>query len=209
MRIVDCEQGSDAWFRARAGIPTASEFATVMARGRGGGESKTRQTYLYKLAGEVITGEPTEGFSNAHTDRGKALEPEARDFYAMMSDTEPQQVGFVVNEARRCGCSPDSLVGDAGALEIKTKLPHLLIEALLRDEVPPEHKAQCQGVLWIAEREWIDVVVYWPRMPTLIKRAYRDETYIRDMASAVDVFNGELHELVGKLRQMRGDREAA
>ena len=34
-QIVECEQGTDEWIAARMGIPTASEFHTVMANGRG------------------------------------------------------------------------------------------------------------------------------------------------------------------------------
>ena len=64
-------------------------------------------------------------------------------------------------------------------LEIKTKLPHLMIEVLGRGAFPPEHVAQCQGALWVAEREWIDIAVYWPRMPRFVKRTTRDEAYIK------------------------------
>lgn len=208
LQIIECEQGTEAWFRARAGIPTASEFGTVMAKGRGGGDSKTRQTYLYKLAGEVITGEPTESFTNVHMERGKVMEPEARDYYAFMQDAEPVQVGFIRSGQK--GCSPDSLIGDDGMLEIKTKLPHLMVEALIRNDFPPEHKAQCQGALWVAEREWIDICVYWPKMPPLIKRAYRDEAYIAEMSAAVDTFNDELNTIVERIRSYGSvTREAA
>jgi hypothetical protein len=115
MQIVECDQGTDEWFRARMGIPTASEFSTVMAQGRGGAESKTRKTYMLKLAGELLTGEPMDKFGNAHTERGKEMEPEARNLYAFMQDCEPQLVGFIRNGQK--GCSPDSLIGngrDAG-----------------------------------------------------------------------------------------------
>jgi hypothetical protein len=207
MRIVECEQGTEEWFRARAGMPTASEFSTVMASGKAGAESKTRRTYMLKLAGEILTGEPMESFSNAHMERGKAIEDEARNLYAFAADVEPRQVGFVVNGPK--GCSPDSLVGEVGAVEIKTKLPHLLIDALLKDEFVPEHKAQCQGVLWVAEREWIDLVVYWPRLPLLVKRAYRDEAYIASMSKAVDAFNEELQATVEKIRAYGQDVRAA
>ncbi|WP_020184803.1 lambda exonuclease family protein [Methylopila sp. 73B] len=202
MRIIDCEQGSPEWFAARAGMPTASEFSTVMAKGKEGGASKMRRTYMLKLAGEILTGDPMEGFSNSHTDRGHEMEPEARDLYSFVADVEPERVGFIVNGAK--GASPDSLIGDVGALEIKTKLPHLLIDVLLRDEFPADHKAQCQGVLWVAEREWIDIAVYWPRLPLFVKRAYRDEPYIKAMSDAVDAFNDELHELVEKVRRYGG-----
>lgn len=198
IEIHDCEQGTPEWRKVRAGVPTASEFSTVMASGRDGGDSKTRRTYMLKLAGEILTGEPAESFSNAHTDRGHEQEPGARDLYALLKDVEPIRVGFIRNG--RKGCSPDSLIGEEGALEIKTKLPHLHIDALLKDKFLAEHVAQCQGVLWVSEREWIDLTVYCPKLPPLIKRAYRDEAYIAKLAASVDQFNEELDELVEKIR---------
>jgi len=198
MKIIDCEQGSPEWFQARLGLPTASEFATVMAKGRDGGASLTRKTYMLKLAGEILTGEPMENYTNAHMERGKVMEDEARDFYALTADVEPQRVGFIVNGPK--GCSPDSLIGANGMLEIKTALPHILAALILKDEFPPEHKAQCQGALWVAEREWIDLPIYWPKMPRFVKRAYRDEGYIATLANAVAVFNDELQETVERLR---------
>jgi predicted phage-related endonuclease len=93
-------------------------------------------------------------------------------------------------------------------LEIKTKLPHLLIDCLLKDNFPPEHRAQCQGALWVAEREWIDIAVYWPGLPLFVKRAHRDEEYINQIASAVAQFNEELAEIVAKVRNY-GMRVAA
>lgn len=196
MIIHDIEQGSAEWFGVRMGLPTASQFATIMAKGKGGGESKTRQTYLYKLAGEILTGEPMDSFSNHHMERGHEMEPEARAYYAFMRDAEPQQVGFITNGPK--GCSPDSLIDANGMLEIKTKLPHLLLAVLESDTFPAEHRAQCQGQLWVAEREWVDLVCYWPKMPPFIKRAYRDDAYIAEIAAAVDQFNDELATLVAK-----------
>lgn len=206
MEVIQCEQGSVEWFQARAGVVTASEFQTLLMKGKGGGESLTRKTYMRKLAGEIITGEPSEGFSNVHTDRGKAMEPEARDLYAFMADCDPQQVGFI--KSGRKGASPDSLIGDNGGLEIKTRLPHLMIELLEKDEVPAEHIAQIQGGMWVAEREWWDFVAYWPKMPLFVKRVYRDEAYIKMLSVAVDQFNEELDALVNRIRSY-GMKEAA
>jgi hypothetical protein len=207
MQIIDCEQGTVEWFRARAGMPTASEFHTVMAKGRDGGSSVTRRTYMLKLAGEILTGEPMESYSNGHMERGKVMEDEARNFYSFMTDEEPQRVGFVVNGPK--GCSPDSFIGANGMLEVKTKLPHLMIECLLKDEFPSEHKAQCQGALWVAEREWIDIAVYWPNLPLFVKRAHRDEDYIKKLAAAVDAFNDELQQTVAQVRRYQPISEAA
>lgn len=207
MRIIDCEQGSEEWLRARSGMPTASEFATVMAQGKGGGESKTRRTYMLKLAGEILTGEPMDNYSNVHMERGKIMEDEARDFYCFTLDADPQRVGFIVNGPK--GCSPDSLIGASGMVEIKTQLPHLLIDTLLKNDFPPEHRAQCQGALWVAEREWIDIAIYWPRLPLFVKRAHRDDAYIAQLAKAVDQFNAELAETVERIRAYGGRKAAA
>jgi len=204
MEIFDCEQNSPEWYAARAGIPTASEFATVLAKGEG----KTRRTYLLKLAGEILTGELMESYSNSHMERGKIMEDEARDCYAFMTDADIHRVGFIKSGPK--GCSPDSLIGDKGMLEIKTALPHLLIDILLKDEFPPQHKAQCQGALWVAEREWIDIAIYWPRLPLFVKRAYRDDGYIANLAGAVAAFNTELAETVERVRSYSNtDRKAA
>jgi hypothetical protein len=212
MQINTCEQGTTEWYQARIGLPTSSMFGTVMAKGKGGGDSLTRRKYLFQLAGEIVTGEASEGYTNGHTDRGHEMEIEARNYYEFMTDENVELVGFITNGQK--GCSPDGLVGTKGMFEAKSKLPHLMIELLLRDEFPPEHKAQCQGALWVAEREWIDIVVYWPKLPLFIKRAYRDESYISTIATAVKDFNEELAEVVeqirayGKPKPVMSDREA-
>ena len=206
MKIIECEQNSPEWLRARMGLPTASEFKTLLGIKKDARDKVTRQIYMRKLAGEIITGEPMEHWSNEHMQRGHDMEAEARDFYAFVNDIEPQRVGFIVNGPK--GCSPDSLIGTNGMLEIKTKLPHLMIECLERDDFPPEHKAQCQGALWVAEREWIDLKCYWPKMPDYTVRAHRDEPYIKELEKAVDQFNHELHAMVERTRRY-GERKAA
>ena len=194
----DVEQRSDRWWELRRGLPTASSFSTILAKGRDGGKSKVRHTYLTKLAGEVLTGQQVESYTNHHLERGREMEAEARNFYAFMKDAEPELVGFIRNGP--VGCSPDALLGDDGVLEIKTALPHILIDLILKDRFPPEHKAQCQGQLWVSERQWCDLVVYYPNMPLFVKRAERDEDYIKTLASEVERFNAELAEMVEKIR---------
>ena len=206
MEIITCEQGTPEWHQARVGIPTASEFQTLLMKGKKGGESLTRKTYMRKLAGEIITGEPMWSFNNEHMERGKQWEAEARDLYAFLHDAEPQQVGFIRNG--RKGASPDSLIGDRGGLEIKTRLAHLQIELLEDGEVPAEHIAQIQGCMWIADREWWDFVSFSPRLPLFVRRVERDDAFIGLLSQAVDQFNSELDELVERIRK-QDSREAA
>ena len=192
------DQGSPEWMRARLGIPTASMFSAILAKGEG----KTRRSYMLKLAGEIVTEEPAEHFTNEHMERGHLMEGEARDLYAWKHDADLHRVGFIRNGDK--GCSPDSLIGADGGVEIKTKLPHLQIECLLRGDLPPEHRAQVQGFLWVAERQWIDFVSYWPKLPLFVVRVQRDEGYIANLAGAVKAFNEELAMVVETVRRHGG-----
>ena len=201
LQIIDVEQGTPEWFAARLGIPTASMFDTVMAKGRGGGESKTRRTYLLKLAGERITGQPQESYSNAHMERGKEMEAEARELYALVSGNNPELVGFM--RRGKAGASPDAVIGDDGLLEIKTKLPSMQIEVLLANRLPPEHEAQVHGQLWVSGRSWCDFVSYWPGLPIFIHRVERDERRIAEIAVAVEQFNQELEAVLAQLAAFR------
>ncbi len=198
-KIIECTQRSPEWFEARRGVPTASEFSTILAKGKDGGNSVGRKTYLYKLAGEILSGAPMESFESAAMVRGREMEAEAKNFYQLVNDEPVMDVGFVVNG--RCGCSPDAWVGTSGGLEIKTAAPHILIDLLLKDQFPPEHKAQVQGSLMVCEREWWDLMVYWPKMEPLTKRMYRDEDYIATLRTAIDAFNEELDAVVEKVRR--------
>ena len=201
IQVFDCEQGTPEWHQARTGIVTASVFSTVLAQGRGGGPSKTRNQLLHQLAAERITGEyvPTWG-GNQHTERGKAMEAQVRDLYEATSELPVQQVGFIRRGA--IGASPDSLVGDDGLLEIKTALPHIQIERVLAGVLPPEHKPQVQGQLLVSGRQWCDFRSHWPGLPELRVRVYRDLPYLSTLNAALQQFNRELDELVARIRKM-------
>lgn len=199
--ICDMEQGSEEWFAARLGRVTCSQFSTVMALGRGGGESKTRRKYMLQLIGEKLTGNKAESYGNGHMDRGHVMEIEARDLYQLTTGYEVQQVGFV-QFGDWLGGSPDGLVNLDGAIEIKSALPHIHLETLLQDRVPPEHIAQCQGNLWVSDREWIDFISYWPALPVFIKRVHRDEGYIDKIRTSVKLFLEEMNEIIKKLDKL-------
>ena len=207
VELLDLEQGTEAWFQVRAGLPTASEFATVQARGKDGGESVTRRSYMLKLAGELLTGLPApEGYRNADMDRGHDQEAEARSLYAFTYEPVTR-IGFIRNG--RKGASPDSLVGSAGGLEVKCAIPSVQIDRLLKGRVPPEHVAQVQGNIWVSEREWWDFMSYCPGLPPLIVRAPRDEAYIAQLSKAVDAFNSELDAVVASIRSYENFKRAA
>lgn len=188
------EQQSPEWRKLRIGMPTASRFGDMMAEGKG----ISRRNYLYQLAGEHLSGEPIESYQNGAMLRGIEQEPEARATYSFLTEAEVKQVGFITNG--KCGCSPDGLIGKAGAVEFKSAQPNVMVDIVLRESFPAEHKAQCQGTLYISERQWIDLVVYHPKMPLFIRRTFRDEAYIRELDREVDRFNKDLKEIIRKIK---------
>lgn len=194
VEIFDCEQGSPEWFACRIGVPTASNFAAILAKGEG----KTRRSYLLKLAGELLTGDVADSYTNPHMERGKLMEDDARQAFAFQFDLEPEDVGFM--KRGRAGASPDSLIGPSALLEIKTKLPALQLDVLERGTLPSEHVAQVQGQLWISGRSHCHFVSYWPRLPLFHVIVERDEKYIATLEQTVADFVGELDRLVEKYR---------
>lgn len=207
MEIFTCDQGTPEWFAARAGIPTASMFSTVLAKGKtAGSPSVTRRSYIMKLAGEIITGIPMDSFSNNHTERGHEQEPDARDLYSFQTGLQFERVGFIKDG--RKGCSPDCLIGEDGGAEIKTRLASLQAELLCAGKIPPAHIPQIQGNMWVCKRKWWDFVSYCPRMPLFVERVHRDEVFIQRLATEVDRFLVELDEVVAQIRA-RGEAVAA
>ena len=192
LEIFDCQQNTPEWDEARRGIPTASVFKDVLAKGEG----KTRKKLLYTLAGQALATEQPEAWSNSHTERGHAMEDAACSLYALLHNADPQTVGFM--RRGRIGASPDRLIGEDGLLEIKSRLPHLQIELLEANRVPPEHKAQIQGQLMVSGRQWCDFASYWPGLPIFVERVYRDEAYIENLTTELERFIEELDYLIAK-----------
>jgi hypothetical protein len=204
--IVDVAQGSQEWFEARLGMPSASNFGIVMASGRDGDKSLTRTEYLYRIAGEIITGRPAEEtFKSRAMERGKEMEPEAIADYEMRHGVSVRRVGLGINFSglKRCCASPDGIVGFDGGLETKTMRPDLMIPLLERGaRMPSEHKAQVMGNMLVFEKDFWDFKIFYPRMPDFTVRVYRDDSYIKEMHNQIEIFNHETKRLVEKLRSM-------
>lgn len=195
-RIIDAPQGSDEWRIARCGLVTASRFVDVLA----GGKGLSRDQYLRQLAGEVISGIPMETFRSKAMDHGTEVEPQARALYEITTETTVDLVGFIVNG--RIGASPDGLVDDDGAVEIKRQEPDGLINRMFNG-TGNAHDAQCQGTLMVTGRKWIDLAHYFPGFPLVRRRMKRDENYIARLKLGLETFVEDLDALVARIRSYR------
>lgn len=197
--IKDIEQGSEEWHALRYGWITASKFKDVIA----GGQGKTRKSYMYQLASEILTDMRAESYTNEYMEWGTETEPQARAMYEFDSGNKVDQVTFIRHDTLKAGCSPDGLIGDSGLIEIKCPKTSTQIETFLSGKMPTIHRAQVQGQLWITEREWCDFVSFDPRINAASSyfcvRVERDEEYIKELAEKVEVFESELLKMVEKL----------
>lgn len=187
MIVLDLEQGSPEWFAARLGLPTASCFSQIITPAKGQLAS-AHDGYIDDLIDEIVRPDAPRGFSgNEHTDRGNALEPEARAWYSLQVEAEVRQVGLVLADDGLAACSPDSLVytpaavlGEIvdwplGGLEIKCPDGPTHVGYLRGGKLPDKYKPQVHGSLVITGLPWWDFLSYCPGYPPLLVRVTPDE----------------------------------
>jgi hypothetical protein len=197
MKIINVEQRSPEWYAARLGVPSASNFdKIVMVKGE---RSKQAEKYMYKLAGEILSGTAEESYQNAAMQRGTELEAEARNLYQMINDVEVEEVGFCITDGY--GCSPDGFVGDDGLIEIKCPQMATHVGYLLDAKAPTDYFQQTQGQLLVTGRKWCDFVSHYPAIKPLIVRVERDEKFLKALKSELESFCQELKDIVEKLKE--------
>jgi putative phage-type endonuclease len=194
--VIELLQGSDEWRAARAGKVTASRFCDVMARIRTG-EAASRRDYRWELLTERLTGLPCEGYTNRAMEWGTSHEAEAREAYEAETGELVHRVGLIVHpEHPMVACSPDGLINKDGGQEIKCPFSSVVHVQTLKGGMPPEHRPQVQGSMWIAGRAYWDFVSYDPRMPEhlrlYVERIPRDDAYIEQLAAEVVKFEAEV-----------------
>lgn len=197
MKIIEVVQGLPEWFSAKCGVPSASNFDKIVTAA--GKPSKQCQKYLYRLAGETITGVPEETYQSPAMLRGVEIEASAREMYQFVTGREVKEVGFCIADDGY-GCSPDGLVGDDGLIEIKCPIMSTHISYLLANALPVEYKQQLQGQLLVTGRKWCDFVSYYPGLKPLIIRTMRDEAFLKALQIELEVFVNGLKDLIKKIR---------
>ena len=187
MILVDCIQGTDEWFAARLGIPTASNFNKIITSL--GKPSTSKVKYADTLLADWLAGKPVDAVGTSYwMDRGTELEQQARDNYTFETGNEVEQIGFAYLDVRQeVGCSPDGLIGDDGVQEIKCPKASTLV-SYYGKPCPAAYYPQVQGELWVTDRQWCDFYVWHPELMPYLIRVERDESYIKLMATEVEKF---------------------
>lgn len=207
MKIVDCDQRSEEWRALRAGRITASRVKDVLAAIKSG-EAASRRDYRIQLVAERLTGVPQEqDFVTDAMQWGIDNECKARAAYQIQTGNVVREVGLILHDTLPIAASPDGLIDDKGALEIKCGKTATHVAWMLAKRVPPEHVPQIQMQLWLAERDWCDFVSFDPRLPEHLQlfvcRMDRDEPYIETLKAAVTAFNTEIETVLAELNAAR------
>ena len=200
MKIINCEQGTPEWFNAKTGVPSASNFDSIVTTK--GIVSKSKTKYLYRLAGEKVSGIIEETYQNAAMLRGIEMEHEARNLYSVLNDVTVEEVGFCLSEGKYVfGASPDGLVESDGGIEIKCPTQVVHVEYLLDNKLPTKYFQQVQGCLLVTGRKWWDFMSYYPGIKPLIIRVERDEKFIEALSTELKLFCLELNDVIEKISE--------
>lgn len=196
MRVIHCEQMSEAWFQARMGRPTASNAAKILTST--GKKSAQWKTYLYEIVAERAghaspAFEPTEAMLE-----GIRREEESRDAYAFTTGRDVEQVGLVVCDEIGASCSPDGLIEGYGGLELKNPKPGTYYAEMDAGKVPTKYIPQIHASLAVTAFDVWDYCVYLTGEPPIVRTVGRDD-YTATMRQALADFCGELDETCRRL----------
>ena len=180
MKIIDCEQYSNEWWKARLGKPSASNAKKLVTST--GLPSKSLKDYGIELANDLYVGEAVDQWEgNVHTQRGTELEAVARSLYELIRGTQIGEVGMFINDGEQYIASPDGVIEDKGILEIKCLTATRHTKAILyyakHKKVPSDYCSQLQMQLFVSGYKYAHYMFYHPDLPELIIRVYPDLSF--------------------------------
>lgn len=167
----DLEQGTDEWLEARRGIVTASEIHKLFTATGAKANNQTSRGYIAQLAAERISGHVEPMRTSFDMERGHTEEVYARQAYEE-HHAPVEQVGFMtrdLGDGAILGWSPDGLVSDEGAIEIKSRKARIQVDTIMH--LGAELAAdQMAAAIVVSGRDWIDYVSYSNGMPLYVER---------------------------------------
>jgi hypothetical protein len=190
MKYHDVIQYSPEFWEIRKGIPTASCFDRILTPKKGELSSQADDYAAELIADIACLSPPFFTERSGHTEamrNGINCEPEARRFYEFERGVTVTNGGFCLTDDGRFGASPDGLIGDDGALELKCPLLKTQAKYLIGKTLPTEYKVQVHGQLLVTGRKWVDFLSYSPGLAPLLIRVTPD-AFTDKLSEALDQF---------------------
>ena len=175
--IEDVEQGTEAWHQLKIGVISGSSIKALGADAIDDPlETEEHiiklmldkhfkrdglRTYMYKLISEISTGQREDMYKSFAMDRGNEREPQARELFELQELTPVKQVGFIYkDDTKKCGISPDGLIGDDGLIEIKCPLSKEHTRTMVEGRIKKDYIAQIQYSFWVTGRKYCKFISY-------------------------------------------------
>ena len=164
MQIINVEQGTDKWLKARLGKITGTRLKSVM------GTKAAQETLMYELLAEQLSGQQEFVFVNAAMQWGTDHEDEAVQLFEKKKRKKSEAVGFCISdEFPYLGLSPDRLVPTKGvytkAIEVKCPTTKVALKYRAEGVIPKEYKWQVVNYFLVCETlKELDFVIYDPRI---------------------------------------------
>lgn len=155
MKVHTVQQGSQEWLELKRGKVTGTRLKEVMG--------KKSDSLMYEMIAEKY--EPLEDYQSSEMSNGVLWEPWAIDKYQEVTGQIVKEVGFIT-KGDDIGLSPDGLIGEKKAIEVKSPSLKKHIEYIVSNKLPAEYKWQVvHYFIVIDELESLDFVSYNPKFP--------------------------------------------
>ena len=175
---MDTEQGTPAWFNARKGKLTASNFGAAA----GVNPYQSRKRSLQEAVGEI----EWKGNMDACLWGTKNERNAVKDYMVRTGNVVRSKGFFGHPDYAWLGGSPDGLVGDVGMIEVKCPFGRCG-DGKCHDEIPAHYYCQVNGLMEILNREWCDFVSWTPH-EMRIYRVWRDSSCFNYLLDRYTIF---------------------
>lgn len=201
-----------AWVAARRGCLSASRFAEIMKKGRGGKPSETRYSYAKHLAAERLTGHANNNVNPNNPDikRGQEQEPIALAEYELLRGVILLPPAWHTHPTIEfAGATPDGEVRNEGLVQVKSPRADKAIGYFIdsQNEFPEEYRAQMEWELAVRPQcKWNDLVIYnddlRPAKCMHIWRLERDNDRIAELEEQARTFLAEVEHIFQVMSEM-------
>jgi putative phage-type endonuclease len=147
-KVPKIEQKTEAWYTAREGMISASDFAQALGEGKFGSKKQ-----LIQKKCEPVN---ESGFSmtNPFFKWGNMFESVANDIYAIINNVEVHEFGLIKHPVHSFfGASPDGITANGIMVEIKCPF-----KRKITGEIPRQYYYQMQGQLDVCELDECDYI---------------------------------------------------
>jgi hypothetical protein len=188
MIIHQVTQGTPEWHQLRCGKITSSRMKQLV--------KADNLSLIDELIAEQELGYyDADGYTSPEMEWGTDMEPAAIGLYEAMTGVSVTRVGMLQSERYELlTVSPDGLVGDDGAVEVKCPKTKTHVRNIRMGVIPAEYRPQVLQYFLVHEGlQWLDFISFDPRLerkPIWIKRVTRAELRLEidDAWAMVDKF---------------------